>query len=135
MIRNTSILALATLLALGCSKKSTSELPPQNVQGYWMGYYGNPNSYPTVTYNFLFRSNGTVRVYEQNTDTAQAGKAEGTYAMSGSTMTATYTFVNSTETYSVAATVNAQYTYMDGNWGLTPTSLTSGDFLLVRQLQ
>lgn len=129
-------LSCAFFLAVvpACSKKTSgSELPPQNVTGYWMGLYGDTNGYPDNTYNFLFRANGTVRVYESTDTTDVNNTAEGTYQVQGTTVTTHYTFLNSTETVNTTATLNGQYTFMQGSWSENGTTL--GMFFLVRQLQ
>jgi hypothetical protein len=80
----------------------------------------------------LFRSNGTVRVFD-GIDTASASKAEGTYTISGSTVTTNYTYLGSGPTYSTSATVNSNFTFLEGTWGPGTSTSGSGQFFLVKQ--
>lgn len=138
------LLAIASLVALAltsCSKDNNdtavtpvTTTPPPSMAGLWKGKYGNgATTYPTSGYAFLFRANGTVRVFN-STDTATAGKAEGTYIKSGATVTATYTYLApSTGTFSTSAAVDANYTFVEGTWGSGTNTTNGGMYFINKQ--
>jgi hypothetical protein len=71
------LLSVITVLAIASSCKKSSNSPaPKSVVGYWVGDYGSGTATPSEGYAFLFRTNGTVRVYN-NSDTTTALAAEG----------------------------------------------------------
>ena len=107
-------------------KKDKSDPP---IVGLWVGKYGGSlTTYPTSGFTMLFRSNGTVRVFD-GTDTSAAGKAEGTYTVSGTTVTTTYAYSASTS-YATTATVDAKFTFQEGTWGPPGSASGSGRFFL-----
>ncbi|ANH83369.1 hypothetical protein A8C56_22400 [Niabella ginsenosidivorans] len=126
-----TLYALFTVLVLVACKKGKDAIQP-TVIGYWEGNYGNGNEVPATPYIFLFRSNGTVRVYANNTDTATANIADGTYFVTGATVKATYTYPPS-ESYSVAATLDAGITAMDGTWGAGTNTTNGGSFRIFKK--
>jgi hypothetical protein len=80
----------------------------------------------------LFRNNGTVRVFN-SADTTSATKAEGTYSISGSTVTTNYTYIGTSNTYSTSSTFNPQYTFMEGTYGIGASTTGGGQFFLVKE--
>ncbi|MBZ4189635.1 hypothetical protein [Niabella beijingensis] len=122
---------LLLFLAPAC-KKDKDETPPPSVVGFWEGKYGNGNTVPGLPYFFLFRSNGTVRVYADNSDTTAAGKAEGTYIVTGATVKTTYTYPPSTS-YSTTASVDAGFSAMDGTWGSGANTSGNGTFRIFKK--
>lgn len=121
-----------TAMSLSACKKDD---PKPGLTGFWTGKYGNVDSYPTSGYAFLFRGDGTVRVFN-NSDTtgAAVSKAEGIYSFLGSTVTAKYTYLGvAGATYSVSAKVNDQFTFMEGTWGPGENTSGSGKYFLVKQ--
>lgn len=138
------LLAIASLTAIAfasCSKDDNSTVtttpvtttPPPSIVGLWKGKYGNgAATYPTSGYAFLYRADGTVRVFN-SIDTATAGKAEGTYIKSGATVTTTYTYLApASGTYSTSATVDANFTFVEGTWG-SGTNTTNGGMYFVNK--
>jgi len=119
-------------MSLSACKKDD---PKPGLTGFWTGKYGNGNDYPTSGYAFLFRGDGTVRVFN-NSDTTSAAvtKAEGIYSFLGSTVTAKYTYLTGgNPTYSVSAKVNDQFTFMEGTWGPGDNTSGNGRYFLVKQ--
>jgi hypothetical protein len=117
-----SLLAAAAMLAISCSK---TETPKPSINGLWIGKYSSgATAYPIYGYAFLFRPDGTVRVFN-DADTTVANKAEGTYAILGSTITTNYKFITGGQSYSTSAKINENYTFMEGTWG-SGTNVTSG---------
>jgi len=117
------------VLATACSKSNNKAVQPKSIIGYWSGKYGGAYTYPTSGYHFLFRSDGTVRVYD-GTDTASSGVAEGTYTFQDSTVMTNYSYGGGSA-YSTYAIVNSTYTSMQGTWGQEPN--ISGMFFADKQ--
>jgi hypothetical protein len=129
-----AMLSLAAILSFAsCEKDDDVPAPaPPSIVGLWKGKYGAVSDYPTLGYTMLFRSNGTVRVFD-GTDTTIASKAEGTYSISGTTVTTNYTYLSSPNTYSTSATFNSIYTFMEGTYGAGAATSGAGQFFLVKQ--
>ena len=123
--------AMAVLIIAGCKKKKEDASAP-SVIGFWEGKYGSGSAVPNMPYFFLYRSNGTVRVYADASDTATAGKAEGTYIVTGTTIKTTYTYPPSTS-YSTTAAVDAGFTTMDGTWGSGANTSGNGTFRIFKK--
>ena len=129
-----AVLSLAATISFtSCEKDDDVPAPAApSIVGLWKGKYGAVASYPTNGYTMLFRSNGTVRVFD-GTDTTIASKAEGTYSISGTIVTTNYTYLTSPNTYSTSATFNSIYTFMEGTYGAGAATSGSGQFFLVKQ--
>ena len=131
------LLTMATVIVpvlLTACKKDDPE--PRTVTGFWVGKYGSNNNYPTSDYAFLFRGDGTVRVFSGGADTTSAGvsKAEGIYSFLGSTVTAKYTYMGAGgTTFSVSAKVNSKFTFMEGTWGPGDNTSGSGRYFVVKE--
>lgn len=117
-------LLIAGFAALSCSKNDD---PKPTLTGFWKGKYGSSTTYPASEYAFLFRADGTVRVFtSQDTTKAGTNKAEGTYAILGSTITTNYKYIApGVGTNSTSAVVTPNYTFMEGTWG-SGTNITNG---------
>ncbi len=113
------------IAATSCKKEST---PTPTVVGYWVGKYGNGAAAATLDYAFLFKADGTVKVYANNADTSLASKAEGTYSVSGTKINTTYTYPGNIK-YSSVSNADAEFTTMSGTWG-SGTSTTGNTFYL-----
>jgi hypothetical protein len=115
-------------------KKSSDPMPTDpGYVGLWKGKYGGgATAYPTSGYSFLFRNNGTVRVFD-GSDTATASKAEGTYSLTGATVNCTYTYVGTTSQFSTAATIDPKYSFQEGTWGSGTNTSNGGKYFIVKQ--
>lgn len=132
-------IALATFLfaAAGCSKKSKDTIQPAIV-GYWDGKYGMGNAVPTGLIALLFRKDGTVRAYydyasANRTDTAQGDKAEGTYFVTGTTVKASYRFLQGGDGTSILGTLNTAFTAIDGTYGSGTNTSNGGSFRIFKK--
>ena len=117
-----------SLLAVSCSKDNDDDSTP-TITGFWSGAYGNGTSIPTLDYAFLFRTDGTVRVFN-NSDTTAATKAEGTYTISGVNVNTTYSYIGQTTVYNTKAIANESFTQMNGQWGSGTSTSSGGTFYL-----
>jgi hypothetical protein len=122
--------ALSSSILLSSCKKENPPAPPASITGFWKGKFGfGPTTYPDQRYAFLFRSDGTVRVFD-NTDTSNAAIAEGTYAVNSSIVTTTYTYLNTTSQYSTKSFIYPQFTFMEGTWGVGQDEVNGGKFFV-----
>jgi hypothetical protein len=119
----------SSLIFISCKKENCPAPETPSVVGFWKGKWGFNADYPSNGYAALFRSNGTVRIFD-GADTTTATKAEGTYSVSGTTVTATYTYTGSSSPLAISATADAKFTFLEGTWGTSPSSINGGKWLL-----
>ena len=120
---------VSSLIFISCKKESCPAPETPSIVGFWKGKWGSSDAYPTNGYAALFRSNGSVRIYD-GADTATASKAEGLYTVAGTTVTATYTYTGSSSPLAISATVDAKFTFLEGTWGTSPSTTSGGKWLL-----
>jgi hypothetical protein len=133
LVMRRAIAILFILSFTACTKSGQQAAPPSTtIVGYWEGKYSDDlTSYPTNPYSFLFRSNGTVRVYDETVDTGLNYAAEGTYTINGNIVNTTYKYLNGGGIYSSTATVDSDNTFMEGSWG-SDTTTNFGLFFLAK---
>ncbi len=126
------LLISLTISTIYSCKKDKDPAKRTTPVGYWKGLYGIGTNPQTLNYSWLFRGNGTVRVYSQSTDTATASKAEGTYNTSGTTITTNYTYVSGpiTGTFSTNSVVDQNFQTLSGTYGSGASSSGGGTFTL-----
>jgi hypothetical protein len=112
---------------------------PATILGFYEGEIGNNTDYPSFQMDFLFRSDGTVRAYNNNIttsgyfDTSAIPPAEGTYTVSGDTIFTTCAYVgNPSDIFSTMAIVNSDSTYMEGSWGFGSLNSGGGYFFVYK---
>lgn len=134
---NKMLLVILTLsLLISCKKDGGDDDNEYTTpEGYWTGLYGNGSSIPSQNYAWLFRANGTVRVYSQSADTASASKAEGTYILSGQTITTSYTYFSGaiTGSFSTLAVADGGFINLTGTYGSGSSNSGGGTFILKRK--
>jgi hypothetical protein len=108
--------------------------------GFYVGKIANSTDYPTFQIDFLFRSDGTVRAYNNNSttpgyfDTSAIPPAEGTYILSGDTVTTYCIYISdTTQKFSTIAIINSDSTYMAGSWGYGTINNGAGSFYVYKQ--
>lgn len=113
---------------------------PITIVGFYTGKIGNNTDYPSFQMAFLFRSDGTVRVYNNNIstpgyfDTSLIPPAEGTYIVAGNTVTTYCAYVsNPLNTFSTYGTLDSAFTYMDGTWGYGTATSGGGYYFSYKQ--
>jgi hypothetical protein len=114
------------------SCKKDSPVAHQSVVGFWKVKLGYGQTYPQVGYAYLFRENGTVRVYflYNNPDTFFAVKAEGTYSVNGNQFYTTHTYINKGNQHSSAGIINPNFTFTEGKWVYNQNPNIGGKFFL-----
>lgn len=125
-------LAVSTAILSSCKKDKAA---PATLVGLWQGKYSEGELYPNNGYTFLFRGDGTVRVFNGTDTTNEAvGRAEGIYSILGSTVNTKYTYsgIGGT-TFSTRSTVNDKFTFQEGTWGAGENTSGRGRFFLVKQ--
>lgn len=123
------IVILGILMFTACKKDDPA--PDAAPIGFWKGKYGATTAYPTLQWSMHFKKDGTVRVYD-GVDTAAAAKADGTYTISGNTVTTKY-FYSPVTSYSTTATLSGNNTFLEGTFGTGDLQTGSGRFFLVKQ--
>jgi hypothetical protein len=129
-----ALVALTSVLLLSSCKKddpAPTSTDPAYV-GLWKGKYGTGTAYPSSGYAFLFRKDGTVRVFN-NSDTTTASKAEGTYSIVGSTVNTIYKYITLGDQYSTTATMDLKASFIEGTWGSGTNTTNGGKFFVVKQ--
>lgn len=117
-----------SLVIVSCSKKKENTNPRDRIVGFWSGKYGTGSQTPDKNYSFLFRKDGTVRIYADSADTASSGKAEGTFVVLNSTVKTPYNYILSGNSFSTSAEVDAGFTTMDGTYGSNANVSGGGTF-------
>ncbi|RXK57701.1 hypothetical protein ESA94_19440 [Lacibacter luteus] len=108
------------LILTSCKKKNCPAPEAPSMVGFWVGKKNTntaaSGTYPTVGFALLFRSNGTVRAVNYP-DSSTGFKGEGTYQVTGNTVTATYLFAGAPfdARENITATVNSSFSFMEGN--------------------
>ena len=124
------VFGLLMIAGMAACKKDKAATP--SVVGFWEGKYGNGSAVPGLDYFFLFRSNGTVRIYADGADTATSSKADGTYIVTGNTVTTTYTYSGNIS-YSTLATADTEFKTLDGTWGDNANTSGRGTFRVFKK--
>ncbi|HMG83057.1 MAG TPA: hypothetical protein VK559_08470 [Ferruginibacter sp.] len=113
---------------------------PATIVGFYTGKIGNNTDYPSFQMAFLFRSNGTVRAFNNNIttpgyfDTSAIPPAEGVYLVSGDTVTTTCKYLyDTTNVFSTMAVIDSACTYMEGSWGSGSMNTGGGYFFVYKQ--
>ena len=83
------------VLSFGCNKEETDSTPTYGVPGLWMGTYtvtARPQQAP-LAQNFVFKPDGKM-ITEGTVPTGEVYYSEGTWLLTGNTLTANYTTIN-----------------------------------------
>jgi len=125
------LISIAILSIYSCKKDSKPEKRTSPV-GYWKGFYGSGTNPQTQNYSWLFRSDGTIRVYSQSADTSGGSKAEGNYTVVGTTITTQYTYISGpiTGTFSTNSVVDEEFENLSGTYGSGTNTSGGGTFSL-----
>lgn len=123
-------IATCVFMAMSCKKESCPAPETPSIVGYWKGQYGLSTSNPNQFMAILYRANGTVRAYADGSDSTTANKAEGTYTISGTSITTNFQFSGVAPTTSTG-TVDSKFTLIRANW--TQSAAFNGTWWLNKQ--
>ncbi|HQD11723.1 MAG TPA: hypothetical protein PLW43_02160 [Chitinophagales bacterium] len=112
----TAILFLIFGMVATSCKKEECPAPTYPIEGYWVGKYGNDTITPNSGYSMVVEPGGNLTVAD-GSSISTASKASGTWTLTGSTFSTTYTYSNGGPTYSFTATWTNDGKLRDGTWG------------------
>lgn len=127
------LLGAVIFLGAACKKSNSPAPAPRAVAGFWVGKLGYGNSTPNDGYAYLFRPDGTVRVYDDAEDTASGSAAEGTYVLKDSTVMTNYAYSAGGQAYTSVGVINSSSTEISGTWGVGASPTGGGMFILNKQ--
>ncbi|HEX6333115.1 MAG TPA: hypothetical protein VFZ78_02750 [Flavisolibacter sp.] len=120
-------------LLVSCDKDDdTNNTSYTNVIGFWKGKVGTGTAAPNTDVAFLFRSDGTFRVYNNSSDTTNAGKVDDIYGVAGTIINMNYFEFGSPYNKNMEGNINSSYTRIDGTWGAGAATTGGGTFYLAR---
>src|SRR5690606_10447287 len=128
------VAGLGAFMFFACKKDNPEPQPAPSMVGFWQGKYGAGENYPTNGYAFLFRADGTIRVFNGiDTTSAAVAKGEGIYSILGATVTAKYTYLSEGgATFSFTGAVNSSFTFLEGTWGSGDNTSGNGRYFVVK---
>ena len=97
--------------------------------GTWEGAWGFDQDVPSNYERWEFKKNGDFEAYDDDNDLY----ARGAYSVDGTTFTAEYEEENSDTRYKFAGTYDAATNTIDGTWGLSPSAINRGLFVMHKQ--
>lgn len=124
-----SILAILLLASTFVSCKKDKAESGKQIQGTWVGKWGDQQATPTSFISFQINRSGTLKRLNQQGETI----AEGTWSLDGIEFTCIYTHTDNGETHKIKGI----YTDFDGGimgtWGYSPSSANGGTVELSKQ--
>jgi len=127
-----AILALtAVLFAASCSKSDPTPVPATTVEGKWVGNQNNGIGGPYYYLSLNFKPNGVLVVNANNALTPDV--ANGTWSLVADSVRATYTYTNSSATYSLAGKYAASSSIMNGTIGVGTSTTGAGVFSVTKE--
>ncbi len=129
-----TILGLAAILfAASCSKSGTTDPPPGGTspQGNWVGNRHNGIGGPVFYFVLNLQANGVLVV---NANSAVSPDiANGTWSLVADSVRATYTFVGTSTTNSLAGKYSTTSNIINGTIGLETSTTGAGVFSVTKQ--
>jgi hypothetical protein len=104
------------------------------IVGFWPGTFENPGYYPDSQFSFLFKSDGTVRVYIEGSDADTAASpfiGDGVYRVIGFTIASQFNIAG--QLYSAQGIVDSSFIFYEGTIG--EGLQTSGTFVDIAHKQ
>ena len=135
ILQSVAILMLAALSFASCKKDNDLHAPPTqqttSAEGLYTGKYGFGNDVPDTDQKYRIKAGG---VFQEIGLSSGMVVGQGTWAMNGNTLTASYaiTFAPFTK-YSVVATFNAATGKLVGTWGSEHDPADGGKIDMTRQ--
>lgn len=127
--RRSFLLAILTLtLFASCKKDKTDPVYP--IEGLWLGKYGNGTAAPASGYSMVVESGGKITVAD-GTSISTSSKGYGTWTLTGTVFTATYTYTGGS-TFSIKADWSNAGKMTNGTWGSGTSTSGSGTWYMDR---
>jgi hypothetical protein len=104
------------------------------IAGFWPGTFENPGFYPNSQFSFLFKSDGTLRVYVEGSDADTAASpfiGDGVYRILGFSIASQFNIAG--QLYSAQGTVDSSFIFYEGTIG--GGLQTSGTFVDIAHKQ
>jgi len=101
---------------------------PSTIVGFWPGTFENPGTFPDTQFSFLFKSDGTARVYVEGSDADTAASpfiGDGVYRIIGYTIASQFNIAG--QLYSAQGVVDSSFLFYEGTIG--QGLQTSGTFV------
>ena len=125
MKKSIVFIALGLLVFAACKKSETPAV--YNIDGLWMGHYGNGDSGVIDRYYaFAIKPCGLITV--EADDSVSPGTAHGTWTLVGDSFKTTYSYINSGPTYSAVAKFDKNVATLNGTWGPGTNNSGGGRF-------
>ncbi|HEU4799871.1 MAG TPA: hypothetical protein VFS94_04510 [Gemmatimonadales bacterium] len=123
----TAALVLSAGLLAGCGE---SEPSAPDIEGKWVGTYGNGTSSTGQDFTLFFEGDGTLGVIDGLGDDSEA---LGTWELTGNVVTGTYTYIVGDATYSISGTISGNDDHLEGTWGNGEETSGSGLFVVGKE--
>jgi hypothetical protein len=124
------LVTAAVILVVSCKKDDPAV--SFNAVGFWKGQWSiDPATSPNQNFLWLLiNSDGTIRVYYDDTDTSGSNKASGTYTIASDSIINWY--VADWNELSTAKIRNNS-TKLVGTWGYSPSNNSEGQLQVTKQ--
>ena len=120
-------LVLVAGLATGCGDTEPSG---PDIEGKWVGTYGNGTADDTFNFTLFINDNGSLGVIDGLGDTPDG---TGTWELTGNVVTGTYTYDGGGSTYSLSGTVSGNDDHLEGTWGNGAETSGGGLFVVDKE--
>lgn len=117
------------MIATSCKKDCPA--PTYPIEGYWVGKYGSGTATPNLGYSMVVEPSGKLTVADGST-ISTSSKASGTWTLTGSTFSGTYTYSSSGTTYSFTATWTNDGKLKNGTYGSGSNTSGGGTWYMDR---
>ncbi len=127
------VFGIIMLFLAACSKSDPGQSPASSysLDGKWTGTYNNGAGGPVNYFALTFKSGGALVVHANNSLTPDI--ANGTWALAGDTVKATYTYTGSSAIYALEAKYSSSSNIMPGTVGLSPAVTGEAVFSVTKQ--
>jgi hypothetical protein len=136
-IKDTSIINTTVIRDSTTTTDSTlirDSVYPSSIIGFWPGTFNNPGFDPSYEFSFLFKSDGTLRVYIEGSDADTAAapfKGDGVYRILGLALATQFNVAG--QLYSTQGTLDSSFLFYQGTIG--EGLQTSGTFVNIAHKQ
>jgi len=127
------LVSTSVLFAVSCSKSDYTSPPPggTNPQGKWIGGHDNGIGGPVLYLELNLNANNAIEVRANSAVSPDI--ANGTWSWVADSVRATYTYIGSSTTYSLAGKYSTSSKLMNGTIGLGTNTTGAGVFSVTKQ--